>query len=56
MMAEIGYTQGKDWVTRKFDGAGHSEKDWRERLHIPLGFLLADGAVDDGLASRHDDR
>jgi predicted alpha/beta superfamily hydrolase len=55
MMAEIGYTQGKDWVTRKFNGAGHSEKDWRKRLHIPLGFLLADGVVDDGLASRNDD-
>jgi predicted alpha/beta superfamily hydrolase len=40
MMADLGYRPGHDWVTRKFDGAGHSEKDWRERLHIPLGFLL----------------
>ena len=56
MMTEIGYTQGKDWVTRKFEGAGHSEKYWRERLQIPLGFLLANGMADDGLASRRDDR
>ncbi len=42
MMTQLGYTQGKDWVTRKFEGAGHSEKYWRERLHIPLTFLLKD--------------
>ncbi len=41
MMAQLGYRRGHDWVTRKFEGAGHSEKDWRERLGIPLGFLLA---------------
>lgn len=41
MMADLGYSQGDDWVTRKFEGAGHSEKYWRERVHIPLRFLLA---------------
>ncbi len=35
-----GYTFGKDWLTRKFEGAGHSEHSWRERVHIPLEFLL----------------
>jgi predicted alpha/beta superfamily hydrolase len=40
MMTELGYTNGKDWVTRKFEGAGHSESFWRERVSIPLNFLL----------------
>lgn len=39
-LAAAGYTQGKDWLTRKFPGAEHSEKDWRARVHIPLEFLL----------------
>jgi predicted alpha/beta superfamily hydrolase len=40
MLAERGYTEGEDWITKKFEGAGHSEKYWRERLHVPLTFLL----------------
>ena len=39
-LREKGYQPGKDWVTWKFEGADHSEKSWRERLHIPLKFLL----------------
>lgn len=35
-----GYTEGHDWITRKFPGAEHSERSWRERAHIPLAFLL----------------
>ena len=35
-----GYRNGVDWITRKFDGADHSPKAWRDRLHIPLVFLL----------------
>ena len=35
-----GYRQGEDWVTLKFDGAEHGERAWRERVHIPLEFLL----------------
>ncbi len=35
-----GYQEGKDWITRKFPGAEHSEKAWRERVEIPLQFLL----------------
>lgn len=35
-----GYRQAVDWLTRKFPGAGHSESAWRERVHLPLLFLL----------------
>ena len=37
-----GYRQEVDWLTRKFEGAEHSERAWRVRVHIPLVFLLAD--------------
>jgi len=40
-LRQLGYTAGRDWVTRKFPGAEHSEKSWRERADIPLSFLLA---------------
>ena len=30
----------KQWITKEFIGAGHDEKAWRSRLHIPLEFLL----------------
>ena len=36
----IGYIKGKDWITQKFEGAEHSERSWRDRVHIPLTFLL----------------
>jgi hypothetical protein len=39
-MRAAGYTFGKDWLTRKFEGAAHNESSWRERVHIPLAFLL----------------
>ena len=42
VMRKYGYTEGEDWITRRFDGADHSPKAWRERLHIPLKFLLGD--------------
>jgi predicted alpha/beta superfamily hydrolase len=35
-----GYQHGKDWITQRFDGADHNEQAWRERVHIPLAFLL----------------
>ena len=35
-----GYREGVDWVTCKFPGAEHSERSWRERVQIPLLFLL----------------
>ncbi|MEO8101511.1 MAG: alpha/beta hydrolase-fold protein [Betaproteobacteria bacterium] len=36
-----GYRQDVDWMTRIFPGADHNEPAWRERLHIPLQFLMA---------------
>lgn len=36
-----GYVAGRDWLTRKFEGAEHSERAWRARVHLPLRFLLA---------------
>lgn len=35
-----GYREGRDWLTRKFEGAEHSERAWRERVDTPLAFLL----------------
>lgn len=40
IMREKGYQSGKNWITRKFPGAEHSEKSWRERVRVPLAFLL----------------
>jgi len=40
MMHRLGYTEGEDWVTQKFEGAGHSEVAWNERSEVPLEFLL----------------
>jgi predicted alpha/beta superfamily hydrolase len=31
-----GDTQGKDWLTLKFEGAEHGERAWRARVHRPL--------------------
>jgi len=39
VMKQKRYTH-KTWVTKKFTGADHSEKAWRERLDIPVTFLL----------------
>lgn len=41
VMRERGYVEGSNWVTRAFPGAAHFERDWAERVHIPLRFLLA---------------
>ena len=40
VMISKGYKEGGNWMTRKFEGADHSEKSWRARLGIPLTFLL----------------
>ena len=39
---ELGYTQGDDFISLKYEGAGHNETAWAERVETPLGFLLAD--------------
>lgn len=41
VMENGGYHQENNWITRKFDGADHNEAAWRERIHIPLKFLLS---------------
>lgn len=35
-----GYVRGENWMTEKFEGAEHSERAWRARVHVPLTFLL----------------
>ena len=40
LLQQAGYTRGRDWLTLKFEGADHSERAWRARVHIPLSFLL----------------
>ncbi|TNE61033.1 MAG: alpha/beta hydrolase [Bacteroidetes bacterium] len=39
VMREKGYTS-RNWETRKFEGAPHTENAWNKRLHLPLTFLL----------------
>jgi predicted alpha/beta superfamily hydrolase len=40
VLRKAGYVEGQNWITRKFEGAEHSEKAWRVRVHQPLEFLL----------------
>ncbi|MEO6264301.1 MAG: alpha/beta hydrolase-fold protein [Luteimonas sp.] len=40
VMRNAGYSEGRNWITRRFEGAEHSEKSWRERVDVPLVFLL----------------
>lgn len=35
-----GYQEGRDFQSLKFAGADHNEAAWRDRLHLPLTFLL----------------
>jgi predicted alpha/beta superfamily hydrolase len=39
-MRAAGYRDGHDWQTLRFDGADHNEAAWRDRIHVPLAFLL----------------
>lgn len=43
-----GFERGENWTTRKFEGHDHSERAWRNRVHIPLQFLLTGDAVEGG--------
>ncbi len=43
-----GYERGVNWTTRKFEGHDHSERAWRNRVHIPLTFLLEGRSLDGG--------
>ncbi|MCY1633789.1 alpha/beta hydrolase [Marinifilum sp. D737] len=40
MMKKKGFRKNQNWMTRKFEGAKHDENAWRDRLHIPLEFML----------------
>jgi len=31
---------GLNWISKKFEGAAHTENDWQRRLGIPMQFLL----------------
>ena len=46
ILNHAGYTQNKDYLTRRFAGAAHNEFFWRQRVHIPLAFLLGGKLVD----------
>ena len=41
LLQAAGYQRGTDWISQKFAGAEHSERAWRERVDVPLRFLLA---------------
>ncbi|MBF0288021.1 MAG: alpha/beta hydrolase [SAR324 cluster bacterium] len=40
VVRNAGYIEGKSFVTKKFDGAEHSERAWSERVDQPLIFFL----------------
>ena len=40
-LEKAGYVRGRNWTTLKFEGAAHTEAAWRERVHLPLRFLLS---------------
>lgn len=46
LLRAAGYVEGKDWVTRKYEGADHNELAWRARIGTPLTFLLGTGPPD----------
>lgn len=39
LMVTLGYSD-RNWLSRKFEGADHSERSWKARLSTPLKFLL----------------
>jgi enterochelin esterase-like enzyme len=40
LLGTLGYRSGFDLESRVFEGADHNEAAWRERLDVPLSFLL----------------
>jgi len=40
-LRRAGYRRDEDWMTQKFPGAAHDEAAWRERLDVPIRFLLS---------------
>lgn len=39
-MIDAGYKEGKNWITKKFEGHDHKEQYWAMRVHEPLTFIL----------------
>ncbi|MEQ9266540.1 MAG: alpha/beta hydrolase-fold protein [Balneolaceae bacterium] len=39
-MKDAGYEEGKNWITKKFEGHDHKEQYWAMRVHEPLTFIL----------------
>lgn len=40
VLRKAGYVDGRNYLSRTFPGAEHNERAWRDRLEIPLRFLL----------------
>lgn len=40
LMRAAGFTHGRNWVTKVYPGADHSERAWRARVEEPIVFLL----------------
>ncbi len=45
MLRAAGWREGRDFLTRKYPGAEHSERAWRARAGVPLAFLLGPPAA-----------
>jgi hypothetical protein len=39
-MRSAGYKDGRNFMSRVFEGAEHNERAWRVRVGLPLQFLL----------------
>ena len=44
-LAERGYRYGHDFLYFAFPNAGHSERDWGQRLHVPFQFFAGQPAM-----------
>ena len=40
LLMRRGYTKGRNWLTKKFEGEDHNEKFWRKRFHFPIKFFF----------------
>lgn len=40
IMMDKGFVRGYNWITVKFPGHVHNENAWKERLHVPILFLM----------------
>ena len=41
LFRRAGYVKDSNWLTERFPGANHSEQAWRDRVDVPLRFLLS---------------